>query len=501
MNHSSHHHWASPTSLAVSASSNSLYRSNLDAALSSISSNTNTATYGFYNTSVEQNANTANNALALCRGDINPDICGKCFYNSSLKLSELCPNQKEAYGLYDFCMLRYLNRYIYQNREDSLVFTLSNPTNVSNMAQFNDDLRTLMDNLRSRAAAGGPLRKFAAGNISDRAAKGIPGCCGGRRGGRVVRPSCSVHFEVDSFFIVTQDDATPPPAPLQPLSPPPTSIVKTLIVDCKDDNTTRTVIVIVVPIVVFVILHVIGKASKWVRDSSEDVVYELWLLGFCLEGIERLLIYEFVLNASLDHFIFDPVNRADLDWDRYYKIIDEEMNPKIADFGMARLFERYETQGNTSRIVGTYFGVLVLEIISGQRNNCFRNGENVEDLLSYDWKNWQERGGTDLIDPILRSNSSPIRDLMRCVHIGLLCVQENVVDRPTMASIVLMLSSFSLTLPVPSELAFFMHSSVVDPEKPLFGEYNSGASESSEWKNVSAKVPISDASATKLYPR
>ena len=98
----------------------------------------------------------------------------------------------------------------------------------------------------------------------------------------------------------------------------------------------------------------------------------------------------------------------------------------------------------------------------------------------------------NLIDPILRSNSSPIRDIMRCIHIGLLCVQENVVDRPTMASIVLMLSSFSLTLPVPSEPAFFMHSS---------GEYSSEKSESSEWKNASAKVSNNDASVSELYPR
>ncbi|PQM35557.1 cysteine-rich receptor-like protein kinase 10 [Prunus yedoensis var. nudiflora] len=108
------------------------------------------------------------------------------------------------------------------------------------------------------------------------------------------------------------------------------------------------------------------------------------LLGFCLEGSERLLVYEFVPNASLDHIIFDPTKRAQLDWVRRYKIIvgtargllylhedsrlriihrdlkasniliDAEMNPKISDFGMARLFVPDQTQGNTSRIVGTY---------------------------------------------------------------------------------------------------------------------------------------------------
>ncbi|KAM7500910.1 hypothetical protein LguiA_025324 [Lonicera macranthoides] len=631
--------------------SNSTYRSNLDTALSSISSNTNNTTNGFYSTSVGQNADTAN-ALALCRGDINPDICRQCVYNSTLKLREVCPNQKEAIGWYDFCMLRYSNRSILQNMEESPAFVMWNMNNVSSVAQFNEDLRTLIDSLRSRAVDGGPLRKFATGNVSGPdfltiyglvqctpdlsedacnnclvgAARGIPGCCDGKRGGRVIRPSCSVRFEVDPFFNESTTGATPPAPTLPPLYPAPPGAPG------KDDNTTRTVIIIVVSSVVFVILLVVGlciftskrkkRKPKEIIEAVDDIstveslqydletvktatdnfsetnklgqggfgaVYKgrlqnglkiavkrlsvnsgqgelefknevllvaklqhrnlVRLLGFCLEGIERLLIYEFVPNASLDHFIFDPVNRAALDWDRRYKIIggvargllylhedsrlriihrdmkasnvllDEEMNPKIADFGMARLFERDETQGNTSRIVGTYgymapeyamhgqfsvksdvfsFGVLVLEMISGQRNNCFRNGENVEDLLSYAWKNWQERGGMNLIDPILRSNLSPIRDIMRCIHIGLLCVQENVAFRPTMASIVLMLSSFSLSLPVPSEPAFFMHSSVVNPEKPLF---SSGTSESGEWKNASTKVSVDDASITELYPR
>ncbi|KAF5472869.1 hypothetical protein F2P56_009538 [Juglans regia] len=253
------------------------------------------------------------------------------------------------------------------------------------------------------------------------------------------------------------------------------------------------------------------------------------LQGFCLQRNERLLVYEFVQNTSLDHFLFDPIKRAHLDWERRYKIIggiargmlylhedsrlriihrdlkasnillDGDMNPKISDFGMARLFLLDQTQANTSRIVGTYgymapeyamhgqfslksdvfsFGVLVLEIVSGQRNHCFRNGENVEDLLSYAWRNWREGTALDIVDSTMSSGSTS--EMIRCIHIGLLCVQENVADRPTMASIVLMLNSYSITLPVPSQPAFFMNTSSIESEMSSKWEHSIGVTESDE---------------------
>ncbi|KAH6767842.1 Protein kinase superfamily protein [Perilla frutescens var. hirtella] len=105
------------------------------------------------------------------------------------------------------------------------------------------------------------------------------------------------------------------------------------------------------------------------------------------------------------------------------------------------------------------FGVLVLEIVSGQKKTFIQDGHNSGDLLSYAWRSWREGASANIIDPFLKANGGGSQqDMVRCIHIALLCVQENPDDRPTMASVVVMLNSFSLTLPQPTEPGFYMSS-------------------------------------------
>lgn len=99
------------------------------------------------------------------------------------------------------------------------------------------------------------------------------------------------------------------------------------------------------------------------------------------------------------------------------------------------------------------------------------------------WKHWKDGKPLMLLDPTLRDSCSSA-EAIRCINIALLCVQENPAKRPEMASIVLMLDSFSVTLPPTEEPAFIFHGTPRPPKKL-------------------SKVPssINEASITELEPR
>lgn len=113
------------------------------------------------------------------------------------------------------------------------------------------------------------------------------------------------------------------------------------------------------------------------------------------------------------------------------------------------------------------------------------------------WKNWREGTPLNIIDPTLVDGSRD--EMMRCIHIGLLCAQESVAERPTMASIVLMLNSYTQTLQVPSQPAFVGYSGM-EPSYSL-QETSSGVRKSVERKSRSADLSKHEVSITELEPR
>uniref|UniRef100_A0A0A0KHX4 Gnk2-homologous domain-containing protein n=1 Tax=Cucumis sativus TaxID=3659 RepID=A0A0A0KHX4_CUCSA len=225
---------------------NTTFKKNLDTVLLSISSKTSYIDYGYYNGTSGQDPDRAT-ALALCRGGVELEQCRRCVYNSTLRITQDCPNQKEAEGLYQDCQIRYSNNSIYGVKDNSVQLFLFNLVKVEDWVGFNEALRSLFDRLKMEASSGSSIQKSAWGGEKVRSPSmdtvyglvdcfpdlsyldcfdclnqlqaSLPSCCNASIGVRLAATSCQLAYELHPVYA----PLPPPPSPLPLLMWPPPS--------------------------------------------------------------------------------------------------------------------------------------------------------------------------------------------------------------------------------------------------------------------------------------
>ncbi|XP_028800652.1 cold-responsive protein kinase 1 [Neltuma alba] len=219
------------------------------------------------------------------------------------------------------------------------------------------------------------------------------------------------------------------------------------------------------------------------------------LIGYCIHGKNRILVYEYMKNSSLDIFLFGKMKGC-LNWKQRYDIIlgiarglvylheefhiciihrdikpnnvllDDDLQPKIADFGLARLLPEdkshlstkfagtlgytapeYIIHGQLSEKADVYsYGVVILEIISGQKSKELAVYGDIEGefLLQKAWKLYGKGMHGELIDKTLDPIDYDVEEVKKVIEVSLLCTQASAEIRPTMSEVVVLLQNKDL---------------------------------------------------------
>ncbi|KAI3870166.1 hypothetical protein MKW92_040697, partial [Papaver armeniacum] len=276
--------------LGSNYTTNSTFQKNLNILLPSISSaTTSIIRNGYYNATAGRNPDMVYGSLQ-CRGDIAASQdCQTCAEAAAKEIitEKRCPKSEQAMIWYDVCMLRYSNQYYFNLMQDNSVAYFWNPNNVTDPDKFNPILGDLMNGLVSKAISNGSSN-FAAGDTSFNdfqrvyglvqctvdisssdcnrcligAISELPKCCDGKQGGRVIRPSCNLRYEIYPFAESTVPPSPPPPPPPPPRSPSPSQPSSTN-TSTITPNSKRNSSILALSIVIPSVMAVLSIIAFW----------------------------------------------------------------------------------------------------------------------------------------------------------------------------------------------------------------------------------------------
>ncbi|XP_021864482.2 probable LRR receptor-like serine/threonine-protein kinase At1g56140 isoform X2 [Spinacia oleracea] len=241
------------------------------------------------------------------------------------------------------------------------------------------------------------------------------------------------------------------------------------------------------------------------------------LYGCCIDGEKRLLVYEYLENKSLDKVLFGE-SKLELNWAKRFEVclgvargltylhqesrvrivhrdvkssnilLDSDLNPKISDFGLAKLYDdkkthmstgvagtvgylapEYAMRGHLTEKVDVFaFGVVALELVSGRSNCDTALGREEMYLLDWAWHLYEKNQDVDLVDKRLKIFNKD--EVKRVVTIAFLCTQTSPAQRPTMARVLGMLSGDVEVGSIPSKPTYLADWSVDDDSSFMTSE-------------------------------